>query len=69
MAEKKYFICRKTRMLQFLRNKGFIPVDTLPDLRNPKFYVWQFEETPELIKARDEWFEMVAEYKAKNGMN
>ena len=56
-------------MLGFLRKKGFIPVQTLPDLHNPKFFVWKFEETPEFIAARDEWFELIADYKAKNGIN
>ena len=66
MNAQPYFICRTYRMLEFLRNKGFIPVDTMPDFRNPKFYVWKFEQTPDFIKARDEWFEQVQEYLANN---
>lgn len=67
--EKSYFICRTTRMLEFLRKKGFIPVQTLPDFFNPKYYIWKFEETPEFIEARDEWFRLIADFKSKNGMN
>lgn len=63
MDENKYFICKTSRMLEFLRLKGFIPCQTLPDYFNPKFLVWKFEQTPEFIVARDEWFKQVEEYK------
>ena len=61
-----YFICKTTRMLEFLRLKGFIPVQTMPDYFNPKYLVWKFEQTPEFVLARDEWFSMVEEYKNSN---
>ena len=63
MTETKYFICKTSRMLEFLRKKGFIPVQVLPDYQNPRYFVWKFEETPEFISARDEWFEQVKEFK------
>lgn len=64
--ETKYFICKTSRMLEFLRKKGFIPIQVLPDYHNPKYYVWKFEETPDFILARDEWFKKVEDYKLNN---
>lgn len=62
--DHQFFICKTTRMLEFLRKKGFIPVRTLPEIHNPKYFVWVFEQTPEFVVARDEWFEKVKAYKA-----
>ena len=63
--ENEYFICKTSRMLEYLRKLGFIPIKTLPDYKNPKYYVWKFEQTPEFIVARDEWFRQIEELKNK----
>lgn len=59
MTEERYFICKTTRMLEYLRKNGFMPVQTLIDYKNPKYYVWKFIETPEFIEYRDKWFEQI----------
>jgi hypothetical protein len=42
-------------MLSYLREKGFIPYATIPDINNPKYYNWRFKNTPELKEAIDEY--------------
>lgn len=66
--EERYFICKTSRMLEFLRKKGFVPCQTLPDYHNPKYYVWKFIETPEFIVARDEWFAKIKDFKNNNNI-
>lgn len=43
-------------MLVYLRKKGFVPIQTLPDVNNPKYFVWRFEMTPQLEEAIKEYF-------------
>ena len=52
---KPYYICKRLRLLEHLRMKGFIPYQILPDVRNPKYLVWMFENTPELADAVEEF--------------
>lgn len=52
----KYYTCKRLRMLEYLKSKGFIPYLTLPDVANPRYNVWRFENTPELEKAIEEYF-------------
>jgi len=59
----KYYICKRLRMLEYLRKKGFVPQRTMPDINNPKFNVWQFEYTSDLEQAIRIYF---AEIKASN---
>lgn len=52
-----YYVCKRYRMLTYLRDKGFIPEVTLPDMKNPKLYVWKFKITPELEETINDYFE------------
>lgn len=52
----EYYTCKRLRLLEFLKNKGFIPAMTLPDVNNPRYNVWRFKNTPELEDAIDEYF-------------
>lgn len=54
--KKEYYTCKRMKLLIFLRNKGFIPEQTIPDLHNPKYLVWRFKNSPELEKAIEEYF-------------
>lgn len=54
--QKEYYTCKRMKLLIFLRNKGFIPEQTIPDLYNPKYLVWRFKNTPELEQAIEEYF-------------
>lgn len=51
-----YYTCKRLRMLEYLKRKGFEPYLTLPDVTNPHYNVWRFKNTPELEKAIEEYF-------------
>lgn len=57
----KPFVVLKPRMLDFLMNKGFEPSMTRRDYKNPKHYVWQFENSPSLEVAIEEYFAICRE--------
>lgn len=57
--QKEYYTCKRMKLLIFLRNKGFIPEQTVPDLYNPKYLVWRFKNSPELECAIEEYFSQV----------
>ena len=48
---RPYFTCRRLRLLEYLRGKGFYPIRVLPDVNNPRFNVWLFETSDELADA------------------
>ena len=52
----KYYTCKRLRMLEYLRKKGFVAQRTMPDINNPRFNVWQFEYTSELEQAIKAYF-------------
>lgn len=52
----EYYTCKRLRLLQYLKEQGFMPVMTLPDVQNPKFNVWKFKNTPELEDAIERYF-------------
>lgn len=54
--KQEYYTCKRLRLLIFLRNKGFMPEQTVPDVYNPKYMVWKFRNCPALEDAIDEWF-------------
>ena len=45
----KYYICKRLRMLEYLKSKGFLPIRTEPDIKNPKYSIWIFENSSELM--------------------
>lgn len=53
----KVYICRKLRVLNHLLNAGFEYINQQPDIRNPKYNVWLFEETPALRAAVEEYYD------------
>lgn len=55
----KYYTCRRWRMLEWLMNRGFEPVQTLPDPTNVKYKIWLFDNTEELQAAVEEYFEIL----------
>lgn len=46
-------------MLQYLKNKGFLPTATIPDIKNPKYSCWVFDNTPELETCIEEYFKEI----------
>ena len=45
------FVCKRTRMAQFLSERGFELKGIEPDEHNPKYDVYLFEASPELYNA------------------
>lgn len=50
------YVCKRLRLLEYLKNEGFIPYATFPDKDNPRYNVWRFKNSPELQKALDAYF-------------
>lgn len=53
------YFCKRLRMLEFLRNRGFMPFHVMPDAHNPKYNVFLFTNTPELEDAIEAYFEII----------
>ena len=45
------YLCKRYRLLSFLRAKGFYPELVLPDKDNPRYNVWIFNNSEELEAA------------------
>lgn len=43
-------------MLEYLRNHGYYPTATIPDMNNPRYNIWLFEWTDDFEKVRAEYF-------------
>ena len=55
--KKRYYTCKRLRMLEYLKMRGFKPEVTIPDATNPRYNWWLFEYTPELQQAVSDYFE------------
>lgn len=53
---RDYYTCKRLRLLSFLKQRGFMPYETVPDVNNPAFNVWLFHNSPELREAVEEYF-------------
>ena len=51
----KYYVCKRMRLLEFLIKKGYVPIRTEPDIQNPKYNVWIYENSIELADAIEEY--------------
>ncbi len=51
------YFCKRLRMLEWLRNRGYMPFKVMPDANNPKYNVFLFENTPELERDIELYFE------------
>ena len=54
----KVFCCKRLRLLEYLRKKGFMPFATVPEVSNPKYYNWLFYNTPDLENAIKDYFNL-----------
>lgn len=63
MKYGQHYICKRLRMLSYLRERGFEAIGTMPDIENPNYNVWIFDNSPELEQAIDGYFRAL---KAKN---
>ena len=55
----KVYTCKRIPMLNYLRRRGFIPFDTIAEIKNPKYLNWQFHNSPQLEDAIDEYFDQL----------
>lgn len=53
----EFYTCKRLRLLQYLKENGFIPVMTIPDVSNPRYNVWKFKNSPELEQTIERYFE------------
>lgn len=52
------FVCKRLRICDHLIKRGFEPYETVPDRKNPKYHVYLFRESPELLEAVEEYRNM-----------
>lgn len=52
----KIYTCKRIRMLNYLRSKGFVPYDTVVEFNNPRYLNWNFHNSPELENTIYEYF-------------
>ena len=50
-AERRTYVCKRSRMCSYLMECGFSPYRIVPDRDNPKYSVYLFTATPELHSA------------------
>lgn len=50
------YTCKRMRMLSYLKEHGFLPYVTVPDIKNPKYSVWLFNSSPELERCIENYF-------------
>ena len=53
---KKYYVCKKIRLMVFLQKKGFNFIKIQEDRNDHDRVVWIFIETPELRDAIEEYY-------------
>lgn len=58
---QKFFVVKHIRMMLFLRNRGFEPVNISVDKNNSNYLVWIYRITPEFKDALDEWLRHIDE--------
>ncbi len=51
------YVCKRARMCNFLRSKGFKPYKLAPDRDNPLYEVFLFTASPELYDAVMEYID------------
>lgn len=51
------YVCKRARMCNFLRSKGFQPYKIAPDRDNPMYEVFLFTASPELYDAVMEYID------------
>jgi hypothetical protein len=57
MRHGKEYCCKRWRMYTWLRERGFYPIKTIPDVQRSDFNNWVFENSPELENAIYEYFD------------
>lgn len=53
------YICRRIRLCSYLLERGFNYIKVEPDIRNPRYNVWLFNRTPELLEEVENYYATV----------
>lgn len=53
------YFCRRIRLCSYLLDRGFNFIKTEPDVNNPKYKIWLFKKTPELLEVVEEYYATV----------
>lgn len=53
--DRATFVCKRLRICDHLIKRGFEPYETVPDRKNPKYHVYLFHKSPELLAAVEEY--------------
>jgi hypothetical protein len=59
MTENKYkdiYTCKRMRMLEYLKKRGYTPYATIPDPTNARYNWWLFENSAEFEQCVNEYF-------------
>ena len=56
MRHGAVYTCKRMRMLSYLKEHGFLPYATVPDIKNPKYSVWLFNSSPALEQCVENYF-------------
>lgn len=52
------YVCSRLRLLSHLKNMGYLPYDSAPDFKNPKFNVYFFDRDEDgFEEALNKYFE------------
>lgn len=55
MEHKKSFCCYRLPLYNWLSERGFTPFSVKPDMKNPKFKVWLYDNTEEIRQCVQEY--------------
>lgn len=56
---RQTYVCKRIRLCNYLRDKGFEPYKVVPDYDNPRYNVFLFTATPELNEAVIEYINQI----------
>lgn len=56
MKHGKTYTCKRSKLMNYLVDLGFEPIEVRREFENPKYFNWIFENNDKLEKALDEYF-------------
>lgn len=54
---RDFYTCKRLRMLEYLKKKGYTPKATIPDPTNARYNWWLFDSTPDFEQCVYEYFD------------
>lgn len=53
--KKQSFCCYRLTLYNWLSARGFVPFAVKPDMKNPLYSVWLYDDTPEIRASVEEF--------------